>query len=256
MAQSTRILFVSGEVDPFAQLSTIADLARSLPEQLQSAGDYEARIMMPCYGSISERKHSLHEVIRLSGTEVPMGDETEEVTVKVASVPGVRLQVYFMDHPDYFSRDGLTHDDDGVAFEDNPRRALFFDRAVIETIRKLRWGPVVMHSFGWISGLIPLLLATDYAGDELLGETKVAYTPDDLDPGVTFTPEMADTLGLTLSDVDAATLTELGIRHADATIFPPDIDPTGDAAQFSADADERIEQLVALYEQMLSEVPA
>jgi starch synthase len=184
-----------------------------------------------------------------------MGAETEEVTVKVASVPGVRLQVYFMDHPDYFSRDGLTFDDDGEPFDDNPRRALFFDRAVIETIRTLRWGPDVIHSFGWIAGLLPMLLATEYAGDDVLGDTKTAYTPDGLDPEARFTEEKAAALGLSLDD-PSVSLTDLGVQYADATIFPPDLDPTGDADQFSEDADERIDQLVRLYEQMLSEVPA
>jgi starch synthase len=255
MAQSKRILFVAGEVAPFAEVSSIAELARSLPEKLQEAGDYEARIMMPCYGSISEREHSLHEVIRLSGTDVPMGDETETVTVKVASVPGVRLQVYFMDHDGYFGRDGLAHDADGDAFEDNDRRALFFDRAVLETIRKLRWGPDVIHSFGWISGLVPLLLASEYTNDDVLSQSQIVYTPDTLDLDVPLSADFVESMNLSVEE-DGSTLSEIGQRHAGATIFPSDLAPTGDASQFSDDPDEHGEQLVDLYEQMLREVPA
>jgi len=256
MAQPTRILFVAGEVSPFAQASSIADLTRTLAEQLQDAGDYDARIMMPCYGSISERKHNLHEVIRLSGTDIPMGDETEELTVKVASVPGVRLQVYFMDRDDYFNRKGIAVDEDGEPFDDNSRRALFFNRAVLEMILKLRWGPDVIHSFGWISSLIPLLRETEYAEEELVTNAKIVYTPDDLDPDAALTPEDATELGLELDDTDAPTLNEIGQRYADAAIVPPNLDAEGDADRFSDDEDERIDQLVALYDRMLSEVPA
>jgi len=254
MAQSKRILFVSGDVDPFTQASSIASLARSLPEQVQEAGDYEARIMMPCYGEISEREHSLHEVIRLSGTEIPMGDETEEVTVKVASVPGVRLQVYFMDQDEYFSRDGLFHDAEGIPFADNARRALFFNRAVLETIRTLRWGPDVIHSLGWISSLLPGLLTTEYAGDDILGDATTAYTPDGLDLDVSFSEDEAASLGLS-AEFAGVPLTDLGLQYADASIFPPDVSPTPDADQFGEE-DGQGEQAVELYEQMLGEVPA
>lgn len=212
--------------------------------------------MMPCYGSISEREHSLHEVIRLSGTEVPMVDTVEELTVKVASVPGVRLQVYFMDHADLFNRDGLSHDGKEAPHDDNLRRGIFFGRAVLETLRKLRWGPDVIHSLGWISGLVPLLLATDYADDELLGATKSVYTPDAIDAGVSLTPDVAEAAGLSLDADEPLTLADAGRRYAQSTIFPTDVDPVGDALQFGEDADERIELLLSVYEQMLNEVPA
>ena len=256
MAQSRRVLFVAGEVTPFANSSPVASLARTLPEQLQAAGDFEARVMMPCYGNIDERKHNLHEVIRLSGTDVPMGADTETLTVKVASVPNVRLQVYFMDHADYFNEDELAVDGDPSAFEDALRRALFFNRAALETICKLRWGPDLIHSFGWMSGLVPLLLNTDYAADELLGETKSVFTPDDQDPGTAIPVDVADGFDLGLDGSGSATLSETGAHHADTSIYPPDVAPADAEPQFSSDEDQRGEELASLYDQMLSEVPA
>ena len=211
--------------------------------------------MMPCYGEINEREHSLHEVIRLSGTDIPMGDETEEVTVKVASIPGVRLQVYFMDHDNYFSRAGLFHDEDGAPFADNARRALFFNRAVIETIRTLRWGPDVIHNLGWITSLLPALLTTEYAGDDVLGDAKTLFTPDNLDLDVSFTEEEASSLGLS-ADAANVSVSELGLQHADASIVPADMTPTSGTEHFVVDEDKRGEQAAELYEQMLSEVPA
>lgn len=212
--------------------------------------------MAPCYGSINERKHNLHEVIRLSGTDVEMGSETKSVTVKVASAPDLDAQVYFMDHDDYFGRDGEATDVDGSEFEDNVHRALFFNRSVLETIRKLRWGPEVIHSFGWMGGFLPFLLATSYADDELLGSTKSIFTPDDQSPETRVQSSFSEGMGLTLDGNTGASLSEIGLDFADASIFPPG-DPTRDGApQFDDDASIHSEQLVTLYDQMIGEVPA
>lgn len=256
MARSKRILFITGEVTPFEEVSEIASLVRTLPEQLQEAGDFEARITMPRYGTINERRNQLHEVIRLSGTEVAMGDATETLTVKVASIPDIRLQVYFMDHDDYFGRAAIAQDEDGGAFTDNDRRALFFNRAVLETIRKLRWGPDIIHAFGWVSALVPLLLNTEYAGDELLGSTKIVYTPDTVDTETTLHHSFLTSYGLPADDLEGLTLAEAGLRYADGIIYPPSHPSHNGAQQFADDTDTQVEQLLNLYNGMLSEVPA
>ena len=228
---------------------------RALPDHLSNEGGFDARLMMPCYGNIDERKHSLHEVIRLSGTDVPMGDITETLTVKVASIPDTRLQVYFMDHEDHFGRNGVAHDGNGDTFTDNARRALFFNRAVLETLRTLRWGPDVIHAFGWIGGLLPLLLSTTFAEDDVLKNTKVVYTPDGQDLGTTLPESLIQSAELAVDD-ETATLTDIGFQHANASIYPHGITPTDGAAQFSENADERGQQALGLYDQMLNEVPA
>jgi starch synthase len=256
MAQSRRILFVAGEVTPFAETSSIASLVRALPEQLQDAGDFEARVMMPCYGTINEREHDLHEVIRLSGTDVPMGGETETLTVKVASVPGVRLQVYFMDHETYFGDESLPAVEDPDTLEAALRRALFFNRAALETIRKLRWGPALIHSFGWMSGFVPFLLSSEYGSDELLSSAKAAFTPGDQDPGMDISSALADNVGLSLDGLAPATFSEAGFAHADGAILPPGTTGPEDALQFDSDEGARGPQLASMYDQMLSEVPA
>ena len=257
MATPTRILFVSGEVEPFAHLSDTGHLARTLPELLQEAGNYDTRLMMPRYGTISERKNRLHEVIRLSGTDVPMGDETETLKVKVASIPGTRLQVYFMDSGRYFKRKGLHASKKGEVFEDNTERALFFGRSVFETLTKLRWGPDVLHAFGWISGFLPFLLDTEYADNELFAETKTIYTPDSIEADAALSNDLADALHLSLNgEASGLPLTDLGLKYADAVIFPPSVPPVDDAPQFSDEEDERTDQLLAVYEQASSSVPA
>ncbi len=258
MSTPTRILFVAGEVEPFAKVSDAATLVRTLPEQLQETGDFEARIMMPRYGTISERKNRLHEVIRLSGTNIPMGSQTETLKVKVASIPGIRLQVYFMDNNHFFKRKGLHSDKKGELFADNTERALFFSRAVVETLRKLRWGPDVIHAFGWISGLLPLLLHTEYAEDDLFAQTKVIYTPDGIDARAMLTGEMVDTLNLSANgEAKGLALSDIGLKYADARAFLPSKEPTnGDALHFSLKTEEMTQQAVDLYDQILNGVPA
>lgn len=256
MPSSTRLLFVAGALTPYTERSSLASLTRSLPEAVQKSGDFEIRLMMPCYGTINEREHNLHEVIRLSDTEVPMGDDTETVTVKVASVPDTQLQVYFMDHDGYFARDGRATDEDGTPFDDNAERALFFTRSVLETIRKLRWGPGLIHSFGWISSFTPSLLNTEYADSDLFEDTKSIFTPGGDDPGPRVQSAFADRTGLSLDGNTGSTLPELGHTYADATILPPMHSTSNGARTFSEDAETRTEQAVSLYDQMLSEVPA
>lgn len=257
MANPKRILFVSGEVEPFASVSETAQLVRALPEQLLETGDFDTRIMMPRYGTISERRNRLHEVIRLSGTEVPMGNETETLKVKVASIPGIRLQVYFMDNVRYFKRKGVHADKSGVVFDDNTERALFFGRAVLETLRKLMWGPDVIHAFGWISSFIPMLLATEYADEPLFAETKVVFTPDDVEANATLSSEQVETLNLNVNgEATGQDLPSIGLQFADLAIYPPSLAPATDELQFSEEQTEQTEQVIALYEQAGSDVLA
>lgn len=253
MSSPTRILFLSGEVTPFTQASALSDLTRDLAEPLQDVQGLDARLMIPCYGFISERKHRLHDVIRLSGTEVPMGTGTEEVNVKVASLPDTRMQTYFMDHAVYFNRDGVAHTNDGTAFDDNATRAAFFNRAVLETLRTLRWRPDVIHAFGWMGGLAPLLMSTAYAGDDLLEGIPVVFTPD-----VDAAPDPLANVPKTLhakDQEDTLSLNEAGRRWADAVVHAPTDVPEGEMAFLDA-SEDRVDQLLSLYSSLLDEVPA
>lgn len=256
MSNPKRILFVAGEVAPFAEVTDVASLVRTLPEHLQEAKGYDTRIMMPRYGTISERRNRLHEVIRLSGTNIPAGDDDETLKVKVASIPGARLQVYFMDSARYFKRKGVFADKQGRTFKDNAERALFFARAALETIRKLGWGPDVVHAFGSMSAFVPLLLQSAYAEDDLLINVKTIYTPDDADLQAELTSEFAEEMGLAADGLIEPALQALGLAHADAVVYPPMLTPPDGEAQLSAETEEMVEQAASLYEHVMSEVPA
>lgn len=128
---------------------------------------------MPRYGCINERRHQLHEVIRLSGMNLPINDMDQPLIIKVASIPNARIQVYFIDNEDYFKRKSIFEDKDGSMHKDNDERALFFNRGVLETVKKLGWSPDVIHCHGWMTSLMPIYLRTQYSDDQIFAESKI-----------------------------------------------------------------------------------
>ncbi len=249
-----RTLFLSGEVAPFTPQSEMAQLVRCLPEYLQETGETEIRIMMPRYGTVSERRNRLHEVIRLSGTVIEMGERAETLKVKVASIPGIRLQVYFMDNNYYFKRKGIFADKQGVVFNDNLERALFFARGVFETMKNLGWAPEVIHAFGWMSGYVPVLLRHEYSDQELFSDVKVIYTPNDVNLGTSLSEDQAESFGLPSCVVGLSPI-EAGTAHADLILTPPSVPSNGDSVQIASDDELVRPQIIGLYEQVLNGVP-
>ncbi|MEM6327166.1 MAG: glycogen/starch synthase [Bacteroidota bacterium] len=213
-----RVLYVAGEVAPFSETTEAARLLRTLPEILQEEKGVEPRIMMPRYGVVSERRNRLHEVIRLSGTKVPVGSDTDTLQVKVASIPGIRLQVYFMDSVAYFKRKGLYKDRKTDAlFPDNPARALYFARAALATAAKLGWGPDILHASGWIAAFAPHVLQTEFTED--FADTRSVFTPDIVEGyEAMLSADEAETLGLP-SDWAGKSLREIGLQTADAVAY-------------------------------------
>lgn len=175
MSEKKRVLFVTQEMEPYTALSEIAKIARTLPQKVQGKG-MEIRILMPRYGIINERRHRLHEVVRLSGMNIIVDDDDYPLIIKVASLPGARMQVYFLDNEDFFKRKSVFEDDKGEAFEDNAERMIFFCKGVIETVRKFGWAPDIVHCHGWMTSLVPLYLKTAYKDDPLFRQSNVIYS--------------------------------------------------------------------------------
>lgn len=174
--EKLRILYATMEIDPFLRISAAADYLRLLPQGLQEKG-HEIRILMPKFGVINERRNRLHEVVRLSGINIRVGNEEKPLTIKVATIPNARLQVYFLDNEDYFQRKSVLLDPKNQHFhQDNDERAIFFCKGVIETVKKLGWTPHIIHCHGWMTGLIPFYLKTHYVEDPMLRAAKVVYT--------------------------------------------------------------------------------
>ena len=167
-----RILYVSSEVIPYLPETEISSMSFEAPRMVNKQGG-QIRIFMPRYGNINERRHQLHEVIRLSGINLVVNDLDMPLIIKVASIPKERIQVYFIDNEDYFKRKATLEDDDGNLFKDNDERAIFFAKGVIETVKKLNWAPDIIHVHGWLASLLPLYLKEYYKDEPLFKESKV-----------------------------------------------------------------------------------
>ncbi|GGZ84577.1 glycogen/starch synthase [Algibacter mikhailovii] len=167
-----RILYVSSEVVPYLPETEISSMSFEAPRMVNQQGG-QIRIFMPKYGNINERRHQLHEVIRLSGINLVINDLDMPLIIKVASIPKERIQVYFIDNDEYFKRKATLTDEDGQLFSDNDERAIFFAKGVIETVKKLNWAPDIIHVHGWLASLLPLYLKEFYKDEPLFNESKV-----------------------------------------------------------------------------------
>jgi starch synthase len=173
--ENVKVLFVSQEITPYLPESELSNISRHLPQGIQERG-MEIRTFMPKYGNINERRNQLHEVIRLSGMNLIIDDTDHPLIIKVASIQSARMQVYFIDNEDYFQRKATVTNDDGSFFEDNDERMIFFARGVLETVRKLRWSPDLVHCHGWFTSLVPLYLKKAYREDPLFADSKVVFS--------------------------------------------------------------------------------
>lgn len=170
-----KVLIVTQEMKPYTALSEISEIARKLPQYVQEKG-MEIRVLMPRFGTINERRHRLHEVVRLSGMNIIVDDDDFPLIIKVASVPGARMQVYFLDNEDFFKRKSVFEDAKGQPFEDNAERMIFFCKGVIETVKKFGWAPDIIHCHGWMTSLIPLYIKNAYRTEPLFQHSKMLYS--------------------------------------------------------------------------------
>ena len=170
--EDKRILFVSAEVVPYLAENEVSLMSYDVPKMINDQGG-QIRIFMPRYGNINERRHQLHEVIRLSGMNLVVNDLDMPLIIKVASIPKERIQVYFIDNDEYFKRKATFTDEEGVLFPDNDERAIFFAKGVVETVKKLNWVPDIIHVHGWMASLLPVYMKHFYKNEALFENTKI-----------------------------------------------------------------------------------
>lgn len=223
-----KILYISQEITPYLRETPMGLLGKTIPQKVQEKG-FEARAFMPKYGCINERRNQLHEVIRLSGINLVIDDADHPLIIKVATLQAAKMQVYFIDSDDYFQHHAVSDLEIRETPDDNDERIMFFTRGVMETVKKLRWEPAIVHCSGWVAALAPLYLKKAYADDPTVGNCPVVYTIyDDAFEG-TLDPRFKEKLmmdGFSKTDlkplgdkpVDAIALNKLAIFHADGII--------------------------------------
>lgn len=229
-----KVLYISQEITPYLAPDSLSTFGRMLPQGIQEKG-IEVRTFMPRYGCINERRNQLHEVIRLSGMNIIIDDTDHPLIIKVATLQPSRMQVYFIDNDDYFLRHATDGLETTTLFDENDERAIFFVRGVLETVKKLRWIPSVIHCTGWISALAPLYLKKVYADDPSFSDVKVVYSlynqPFEGELKTSMPEKMKsdaitddDLRHLTEGPIDFNALNKLAIDYADAIcVSSPDV---------------------------------
>ncbi|ADV48474.1 glycogen/starch synthase [Cellulophaga sp. E16_2] len=222
-----KILFVSSELVPYLPENEVSLMSYETPKMVNSNGG-QIRIFMPRYGNINERRHQLHEVIRLSGMNLVINDMDMPLIIKVASIPKERIQVYFIDNEEYFKRKATFADENGTLFPDNDERAIFFAKGIVETVKKLNWSPDIIHVHGWMASLVPLYLKKYYADEPLFSESKVVTSvyskgfEEELNPDIVKKIEFD---GISADDItplakpDYNNLLKIAVDYSDAVIL-------------------------------------
>ncbi len=175
MSTKKRILFIANEMSPFLEMTEFAEIVNKLAVKSNESG-MEVRCIMPRFGIINERRHRLHEVVRLSGINISIDGDDYPLVIKVASLPNARLQIYFLDNEDLFKRKTLFHDENEKWFQDNVLRTVLFCKGALETVKKFGWPPDIIHCSGWMTGLIPMYLQTAYKKEPVFGNSKLVFT--------------------------------------------------------------------------------
>ena len=227
MTKANKVLFITQEISPYLPESEMADIGRKLPQAIQEKGR-EIRTFMPKWGTINERRNQLHEVIRLSGMNLIIDDTDHPLIIKVASIQSARMQVYFIDNDDYFQNRLEVADAEGNEYEDNDSRAIFYARGVLETVKKLRWTPDIIHCHGWVTALAPLYIKKAYKDEPSFRNAKIVFSVYDKDFKSTFPKDFPTKLLLkgvsekditTLAgEVDYVTLSKLAVDYSDGVI--------------------------------------
>lgn len=175
MSAKKRILFIANEMSPYLEETEFAEMVNKLAVKANDTG-MEVRCIMPRFGMINERRHRLHEVVRLSGINVSIDGDDYPLVIKVASLPNARLQIYFLDNEDFFKRKTLFHDETEKWYEDNALRTVLFCKGALETVKKFGWPPDIIHCSGWMTGLIPMYIKTAYKKEPVFSNCKVIFT--------------------------------------------------------------------------------
>lgn len=250
-----KVLFVSSEVMPYLPENETSLMSFETPRMVNDRGG-QIRIFMPRYGNINERRHQLHEVIRLSGMNLVVNDMDMPLIIKVASIPKERIQVYFIDNEEYFKRKATFKDEDGNLFPDNDERAIFFAKGVVETVKKLNWSPDIIHVHGWMASLLPLYLKQYYGDEPLFADSKIVTSVYNKGFDGTLDNDMMDKVlfdGFEASEVDVikepdySSIMKLAAKNSDGVVVASETIPD-DLQEFLSSLEIPVLPFVPVYE--------
>jgi starch synthase len=216
------IAFIASECAPYAKSGGLADVVSALPRELVRQG-HEVSVYLPLYRSVATymTEQKLPRKVLIPSLTVPFRTYNRFVTVVDGGKPD-GVQMYFLDCPELFDRDGIYGNDRGD-YPDNAERFGLLSRATIEASKRLGV-PNVFSVHDWEAGVVPVMLRTLYYFDPLLRKVPVVLTIHNAGYQGTFPPATTELLLLpwdvfTMDRVeqnDAFNFLKGGIVYSDA----------------------------------------
>jgi starch synthase len=171
-----RVAMFSTEAFPYAKVGGLGDVVGSLPKKLERLG-VEITLIMPAYKTIHHDRFNIHTYKPLPRFDVQMGSGFVQAEIYTTTMPGTSIEVFLIGSPDYFLRDGiyddpLTHE----GYPDNMERFIFFMKASLDLLAKLRRQVDILHCHDWQTGLIPGLINTTLRNDPFFSRVGTLLT--------------------------------------------------------------------------------
>lgn len=188
------VVHLTAEYVPYARTGGLAEAVMGLASYQRRAG-VRSVVVMPLHRTVRDFAPDLDPVG--GPIMVQIGPRVEEGRLfRVAGRhPPTQPEVFFVEHLDYFNRDGL-YGEGGADYPDNHRRFAFFCRAALEALPRITGDePVLIHAHDWHTALAPLYLRAVLAGTPLARATTVLSVHN---PGYQghFGPDVVPDLGL------------------------------------------------------------
>ena len=178
-----KLYYLTTEIIPFANVSSLAEFSTKVPLALQEKG-HDIRTVIPKYGYVSERKYILREVIRLREIPFEFNGQNKVASAKSAFIPKTRVQVYFLEDSDWFQplSNLVYKSKNGRILADNGERYAYFSKAVLSTLPHLFWSPDIFICNGWQSATVPGMFKKHFEGiNEFYKHIKTVMVVHDLD---------------------------------------------------------------------------
>ena len=221
----SKVFFLSSEIEPFSNTYNLSEFSNLFGLLIKSDKDVDIRMCQPKYGYISERKYILREVIRLKDLEVDFNSKVKIANLKSAFIPNSRVQVYFMEEPDFFQpvADLLYKSKNGRYFVNNHEKFAFFAKTILFSLKKLFWSPEVIVCNDWQMSFVPILGKNIFHSDEFYKNIKYVHIIHSFDEMKNFSDQSFSDLGLDINQFEPQDNNVNAVNSSDLTIILNDL---------------------------------
>lgn len=182
-----KIAFVTSELEPFAKVGGLADVAKGLTNKLIKLGA-DVKIFLPRYSTIDPWRDELQYCFDINEIKLKISEKEFSVHTYKKDIyfeDKSSITIYFVDSPFHFLRNSIYTND-----SDEAERFLLFSKAVIEICQRLNWAPDVFHINDWPTGLLPIILIQHYNWDLIFRKSKFLFTIHNIEYQGNFSPEI------------------------------------------------------------------